>query len=176
MYSITRAEFSIWFFILLIFFASVCTTTNVDFYVLYIMSSVLPHIPCPVPLGILFSLQTQHRIKNVSFSPYRTKIQEPLYLWPLPPYNRYFYCCGSSWSHIWLSLTPLNCSSFNVEHNSWYPFSNSSSGLCVFAYLHCSHCFVLVKAKAKVSIKVNVGQNDIKHKTFAYYCPSSACT
>ena len=79
-FSIMPAKFSVWFLTLLIFFASVCTMTSVTFYVLYTISSVLSHISCPVPLGILFSLQTQHRIKNVPFSPCRTKIQDPLSL------------------------------------------------------------------------------------------------
>ena len=85
LFSITRAKFSVRFLILLIFFASVYTTTSITFYVLYATSSVLPHIPCPVPLRILFSIQTQHRIKNVSFSPYRTKIEEPLTPVPSAP-------------------------------------------------------------------------------------------
>jgi hypothetical protein len=36
-------------------------------------------------------------------------------------------------------FTPLNCSSSNVEHNSWYPFSNSNSRSLCF-YLRSLQC------------------------------------
>jgi len=116
--SITRAKLSIRFLILLILFASVCTMKSIIFYVLYTISSVLPPILCPVPLGILFSLQTQHRIKNVSCSPYRTKIQEPLSFSPSHHTTDIFTAVVAAGHTFDFSFTPLNCSSFNVEHNS----------------------------------------------------------
>lgn len=149
---------------------SVSVPRRVLFFMFYILSHLSFHtFPVQFHWGFSSPFKLNTGLKTFLSLPTAQKFKNPC---PFSPshYTTDIFTAVVAAGHTFdFPFTPLNCSSFNVEHNSWYPFSNSSSGLCVFTYLHCSHCFVLVKAKA--SIEITVGRNHVKHRAFAYNCP-----